>query len=64
MRSTPSAARTARGALPGKLSAAERSTLNKALAKALAFRDAGKMAEARQWAAELVRLLKSLDLLT
>ena len=43
MRSTPSAARTARGDGSGKLSAAERSALNKALAKALAFRDAGKM---------------------
>jgi hypothetical protein len=42
----------------------ERSALNQALAKALAFRDAGKMAEAREWAAELVRLLKSHDLLT
>ena len=31
--------------------------------KALAFRDAGKMAEAREWAAELVRLLKSHNLL-
>jgi len=47
-----------------KLSPAERSALNKALAKALAFRDTGKIPEARQWAAELVRLLKSLDLLT
>jgi hypothetical protein len=48
----------------GKLSAVERSALNQALAKALAFRDAGKIAEARQWAAELVKLLKSHDLLT
>jgi hypothetical protein len=48
----------------GKLSAAERSALNQALAKALAFRDAGKMPEAREWASELVRLLKSHDLLT
>ena len=47
-----------------KLSAPERSALNQALAKALAFRDAGKMAEAREWAAELVRLLKLHDLLT
>ena len=46
-----------------KLSSAERSALNQALAKALAFRDAGKMPEARQWAAELVRLLKTHDLL-
>ena len=62
MRNTPAADRSARGA-PGKLSAAERSALNQALSKALAFRDAGKMPEARQWAAELVRLLKSHDLL-
>ena len=64
MRSTPSAGRTARGTAPGRLSAAERSALNQALAKALAFRDAGKMQEAREWAAELVRRLKSHDLLT
>jgi hypothetical protein len=64
MRSIPSAGRTARGTGPEKLSAAKRSALNQALAKALAFRDAGKMAEAREWAAELVRLLRSYDLLT
>jgi hypothetical protein len=52
------------GVRSGKLSAAERSALNQALAKALAFRDAGKMPEAREWTAELVRLLKSHDLLT
>jgi hypothetical protein len=52
-----------RGVRSGKLSAADRSALNQALAKALAFRDAGKMTEARQWAAELVRLLKSQGLL-
>ena len=54
----------ARGARSAKLSAAERSALNQALAKALAFRDAGKLPEAREWAAELIRPLKSLDLLT
>jgi hypothetical protein len=64
MRSISPASRATRSAQSGKLSAAERSGLNKALAKALAFRDAGKMQEAREWAAELVRLLKSLDLLT
>jgi hypothetical protein len=32
--------------------------------KALAFKDAGKMAEDRQWTAELVKLLKSHDLLS
>ena len=57
MRSTPAAARSARGARSGKLSAAERSALNQALAKALAFRDAGRVPEAREWAAELVKLL-------
>jgi hypothetical protein len=64
MRSISSAGRTARGERSGKLSGAERSALNQALAKALAFRDAGKMAQARERAAELVRLLKSHDLLT
>ena len=63
MRSISPAGRTARGARSQKLSATERSALNQALAKALAFRDAGKMAEAREWATELVRLLKSHDLL-
>jgi hypothetical protein len=52
-----------RGVPSEKLSAGERSALNQALAKALAFRDAGKMTEARQWAVELIRLLKSHDLL-
>jgi hypothetical protein len=64
MRSTSAATRSARGARSGKLSAAERSALNQALAKALAFRDAGKIPEAREWAAELVRLLRSHDLVT
>jgi hypothetical protein len=64
MRSKSAAARSARNAWSGKLSAAERSSLNQALAKALAFRDAGKMPEAREWAEELVRLLRSHDLLT
>jgi len=64
MRSTSAGTRTARGAPAGRLSAAERSALNQALAKALAFRDAGKMEEARKWAAELVRLLRAHDLLT
>ena len=52
------------GERAGRLSAIERSRLNQALAKALAFRDAGKLPEAREWAAELVRLLKSHELLT
>jgi hypothetical protein len=50
MRSTTATGRNAQVARPGKLSAAERSALNQALAKALAFRDAGKMPEAREWA--------------
>src|SRR5262252_5810035 len=45
MRSTSSGTRTARSARPRKLSAAERSALNQALAKALAFKDSGKMQE-------------------
>ena len=64
MRSISAAPRSASGARSEKLSAAERSSLNQALAKALAFKDAGKLPEAREWAAELVRLLKSHDLLT
>ena len=63
MRSISSAGRAARGARSAKLSAAERSALNQALAKALAFRDAGKLPEALEWAPELIRLLKSHDLL-
>ena len=59
MRNISAAPHGAPRAGSGKLSAAERSSLNQALAKALAFRDAGKMPEAREWAAELVRLLKS-----
>ena len=42
-----SAGHAARGLQSGKLSAIERSALNQALAKALPFRDAGKMPEAR-----------------
>jgi hypothetical protein len=63
MRNISAAPHGASGPRSGKLSAAERSSLNQALAKALAFRDAGKVPEAREWAAELVRLLKSHDLL-
>jgi len=64
MHSTSSGTRAAREAQAGRLSAAERSVVNQALAKALAFRDAGKMEEAREWAPELVRLLRAHDLLT
>ena len=58
MRSTSSGTHTAGGTRAGRLSAAERSALNQTLAKALAFRDAGKMEEAREWAAELVGCCK------
>src|SRR4029077_20789298 len=64
MRNISAAPRSSRGARSEKLSAAERSSLNQALAKALAFKDSGKLPEAREWAAELIRLLKSHDLLT
>jgi hypothetical protein len=64
MRSASSAGRPDRGVGPGRLTPVQRSALNQALAKALAFRDAGKMQEAREWAAELARLLRSHDLLT
>jgi hypothetical protein len=64
MPNTSPARGNARDGRTARLSAAERSALNQALAKALAFRDAGKMPEAREWAALLVRLLKSQDLLT
>jgi hypothetical protein len=63
MRSTSSAGDPDRGVGPGRLTPAQRSALNQALAKALAFRDAGKMQEAREWEAELVRLMKAHDLL-
>lgn len=63
MRNMSSSGRT-QSERTGRLSAIERSRLNQALAKALAFKDAGKLPEAREWAAELVRLLKSHDLLT
>ena len=46
MRRISAAARSPRGAQSGKLSAADRSALNRALAKALAFRDAGRVPEA------------------
>jgi hypothetical protein len=52
-----SAGRAPHDARSGKLTAAERSALSQALAKALAFRDAGKIPEAREWAEKLARLL-------
>ena len=35
-----------------------RSAINRALAKAIAYRDCGQPAKAEQWAAEMVRLLE------
>ncbi len=35
----------------------DRSEVNRALAKAIAYKQCGKQREAEQWAAELVRLL-------
>ena len=43
---------------------ADRSTINRALAKAIAYRDCGKPAKAATWAAELVRLLEAHSILT
>ena len=45
-------------------SRADRSTINRALAKAIAYRDCGKPAKAASWAAELVRLLEAHSILT
>ena len=36
----------------------DRSEVSRALAKAIAYKQCGKQAEAEQWAAELVRLLQ------
>jgi hypothetical protein len=41
----------------------ERQALNRALAKAIAFKDCGKQAETVKWARELVRLLECADIL-
>jgi hypothetical protein len=43
---------------------ATRSEINRALAKAIAYRDCGKPAKAAAWAAELVRLLEAHSILT
>jgi hypothetical protein len=42
---------------------ADRSALNRALAKAIAYHDCGKPAQAERWAAELVRLLDARGIL-
>lgn len=41
----------------------DRSEVSRALAKAIAFKNAGKDAEARQWAEKLVRLLECAEIL-
>ena len=57
-RSLPILADSARGATD-MTSRADRSTINRALAKAIAYRDCGKPAKAASGAAELVRLLEA-----
>ena len=42
---------------------ATRSEISQALAKAIAYRDCGKPAEAAQWAAKLVRMLEAQSIL-
>ncbi len=41
----------------------DRSEINRALAKAMAYKQCGKQAEAEKWAAELDRLLECADIL-
>ena len=41
----------------------DRSEVSRALAKAIAYKQCGKQAEAEQWAARLVRLLECADIL-
>lgn len=42
----------------------DRSEINRALAKAIAYKQCGKEEEAREWAAQLVHLLEVADILT
>ena len=44
-------------------SRATRSEISQALAKAIAYRDCGKPADAAQWAAKLVRMLEAEQIL-
>ena len=41
----------------------DRSEVSRALAKAIAYKNCGKQAEAEQWAAKLVRLLECANIL-
>lgn len=42
----------------------DRSEINRALAKAIAFKNCGKQDDAEKWTRELVRLLECADILT
>ncbi len=42
----------------------DRSEVNRALAKAIAYKNCGKQDAAEQWAAELVRLLECAEILS
>lgn len=42
----------------------DRSEINRALAKAIAYKNCGKDEDARQWARRLVELLECADILT
>jgi len=42
----------------------DRSEINRALAKAIAYKQCGKQADAEAWAAQLVRLLECADILS
>jgi hypothetical protein len=50
-------------ALYGKPASIDRSEVNRALSKAIAYQNVGKTEEAEQWARELVRLLQLADIL-
>ncbi len=41
----------------------DRSEVNRALAKAIAYKNCGKDVQAREWAAELVRILECAEIL-
>ena len=41
----------------------DRSAINRALAKSIAYKACGKEQEAREWARELIRLLELADIL-
>lgn len=45
------------------MNAIDRSEVSRAMAKAIAYKNCGKDADAEQWARELVRLLQCADIL-